>query len=431
MASSKDKPDDLKKKKEEADVKKKTTTKKGTVKKTVGKKSVASKKINVKKASVKTPKQEGKKISKAKVDNADQIVKKSDDKKKSGLKDFEKKERFVQNVMIGIGAVIVVILLAYLAYVSVNTSEEIPVVELNSSVDLLVVENPSCVECQVDAFVKNLQDKGLINSSERVDYNSEFGREVVEFLDAKQIPIYLFSQSVKQTKVWKDQPEIAKAFSEEIINNKTYLVLNPVAIPLQAKELLSFTDVEGSAYVGNKDAKVVIYELSDYKCPYCGIVSGKSSQLDAFKQQVPDFEAPVPAIYEKYVKEGLVKKVFYNIPFHGEASYVSGEASICAFEQGEYKKMYDKLFEEQGNWNDNISVKMAEYAEQIGLDVEKFNVCMSEGRKSVIEAEALAGNDIGISGTPTFVITNGESYKVLVGAQSYSEFEPIIESMLE
>lgn len=75
--------------------------------------------------------------------------------------------------------------------------------------------------------------------------------------------------------------------------------------------------------------------------------------------------------------------------------------------QGKYFEMHDALYDQQSSWSvaSNPLTFFQSYAQQLGLDVNKFNSDYASGTvNDVINADIKAGNDIGVNGTPTFVI---------------------------
>lgn len=67
------------------------------------------------------------------------------------------------------------------------------------------------------------------------------------------------------------------------------------------------------------------------------------------------------------------------------------------------------------------------YAEQVGLDVTKFDGCVAAGaHKAGVQRDLDEGNRLGVTGTPAFFI-NGRS---LQGAQPLDAFTRLIEQEL-
>jgi len=170
---------------------------------------------------------------------------------------------------------------------------------------------------------------------------------------------------------------------------------------------------DDDAVLGNENATVTIIEFSDYECPFCGRY---------FKQTYPQ-------IVKEYVNTGKVKIVFRDFPleFHQNAQKAA-EASEVAHELGgndAFWKMHDKIFENQQAISEQNLVK---YAKEIGLDENKFKEILISGKyKNEIQKDIEDGQKAGVQGTPTFFI-NG---RILIGAQSFSEFKKIIDEELQ
>jgi protein-disulfide isomerase len=162
-------------------------------------------------------------------------------------------------------------------------------------------------------------------------------------------------------------------------------------------------------WIGAKDAKVVIVEFSDYACPYCAKFA-----LEVEKKIVENYK-------------NTVKLVFRDFPVHGESSYKAAEAANCAREQGKFWEYHYLLFERQKEWYNNVS-KFLDYAEELGLDSEKFRECLDSGKyRQEVEKDFMDGVSYGVQGTPTFFINDD----MVIGYRSYEEFTRLIEERLK
>ncbi|RLG57077.1 MAG: DsbA family protein [Candidatus Hydrothermarchaeota archaeon] len=160
---------------------------------------------------------------------------------------------------------------------------------------------------------------------------------------------------------------------------------------------------------GNKNAKVVIIEFSDYACPYCA----------KFELQI------LPMIMEEYGNEVLF--VFRDFPVHGGNSLKAAEAANCAGEQGKFWEYHELLFEKQNEWYSNLSM-LETYASELGLDIAKFNKCLNSRKyEEEVLKDRQDGIKAGVTGTPTIFI-NG---RIIEGAQPYEVFKEVIDDELE
>jgi len=341
--------------------------------------------------------------------------------------------------------VLVVILVALLGvavymYSQMNSSEEMmehPMANehitnenLNSSgpsgVKLTIVEDPKCLNCQVDVFAQQIK-QNLISDleSEKVDVNSVQGEKFKSALDLKLVPAFLFSKEIANLPDW--QAKLSGAFQEEVIGGKTYYVLNPQYV--QAKYLINNIKVSNdSIVIGNPDAKLTIYEFSDYECPFCGIAEGNPELVAKFQAQSPGYVPPVPKLFEDYVDTGKVKYVYMNFPLeslHPKARSASN-AALCANEQDHWREYSKMLFIKRNDWinsNDSVSV-FKDFANTVGLDATQFATCLKENKyNSQIDRELQMGINLGVSGTPAFFV--GKNF--LSGAQDYKTFKNLID----
>ena len=127
---------------------------------------------------------------------------------------------------------------------------------------------------------------------------------------------------------------------------------------------------------------------------------------------------------EKYVEDGTLRIEWRDFPYLGQESMNAARAARAAGEQGKFWEYHDLLYEKQGNGEAFAEGALSGYARELGLDEGRFESDLgSEKVSAAVQADFEAGQDAGISGTPTFEI-NGQK---LVGFQSLETFERIIE----
>jgi len=165
--------------------------------------------------------------------------------------------------------------------------------------------------------------------------------------------------------------------------------------------------------LGNPDAPLTVVEYSDFLCPFC-----TRAALEI-----------VPQIEEEYVATGKVKLVWKQFPLpglHGEACIVAAVASECAAEQNAFWEYHDMLFLNNKNVTFNIE-NLKRFAQDLGLDTEKFNACLDEGEyMDKVAADYDEADRRGATGTPTFFV--GQT--MVVGAKPYEDFKKAIDDEL-
>ncbi len=175
----------------------------------------------------------------------------------------------------------------------------------------------------------------------------------------------------------------------------------------------------GSPVLGNADAPITLVEFGDYQCHFCNVFF-KSTEHD---------------IVEKYVKTGKVKMIFKDYNIIGPDSINASHGSHCANDQGMFWEYHDILY---SNWNGEnngwaSSSNLTMFAQEIGLEMDRWSKCMSDGQHSKI---ILASNEdagkLGLTGTPAFFVIgpDGKTTK-LFGAQPLEVFERIFEEELK
>ena len=114
-------------------------------------------------------------------------------------------------------------------------------------------------------------------------------------------------------------------------------------------------------------------------------------------------------------------------------AFKAAEAAACAGDQGKFWQMHDQLFSNQHALD--LST-LSLHAQAIGLNAASFQQCLFSGKHAAKVRESFnLGSNAGVDGTPAFFIgvTNSDSVrvvKVLSGAQPYSVFKTLIESLL-
>ncbi|MEK9201573.1 MAG: thioredoxin domain-containing protein [Patescibacteria group bacterium] len=172
---------------------------------------------------------------------------------------------------------------------------------------------------------------------------------------------------------------------------------------------------------GNPDAPVKIVEYSDLECPFC-------KRFHETMQQVMD----------EYGKSGKVAWVYRHFPLDQLHSKARNEAAAteCANELGgndKYWSYLDRLFEITPSNNNLDPAELSKIAQYIGLDIQKFNACLSSGKYAKhIEDDVQNAQATGGNGTPWSIIVakNGKKYP-LSGAQPYEAVKQLIELALQ
>ncbi|MFA6391740.1 MAG: thioredoxin domain-containing protein [Patescibacteria group bacterium] len=155
--------------------------------------------------------------------------------------------------------------------------------------------------------------------------------------------------------------------------------------------------------IGKKDAKLTIFEYGDFGCAHC------ASMNTTMKKIVAEYPDTVQLVWKDYPTASSVDAAM---------------AGRCAQIQDKFWEMHDLLFENSFFLNKG---RFSDLAQDLGLDVEKFDTCVDSGTTALLVQESIdqaAGFEI--DGTPYYFINDQE----ISGTIGYDDLKNIIESEL-
>jgi protein-disulfide isomerase len=150
-------------------------------------------------------------------------------------------------------------------------------------------------------------------------------------------------------------------------------------------------------YRNNSDMKVVVEEFGDFQCPRCAVIYGEVKKIEN------EFGDKITVIFRQMPLTSIHK-----------FAYDAARASEAAGFQGKFWEMHDILYEKQKDWSvlPDARVEFVKYAQQLGLDVGRFQSDMtSQMVNSRVALDVRRGESMGVTGTPT-IFVNGK----MVGA---------------
>lgn len=223
--------------------------------------------------------------------------------------------------------------------------------------------------------------------------------------------------SLAQSDNSKVTPELEKEVLQIIRENPEVIIESVQAYQQQQQqqlqagrqEILKDFKTNPEAKIGNSPAtgseaqKIVLYEFSDFQCPFCGKVQ---ENLKQFMDKHQD----------------RVTLVFKHLPLtqiHPQA-IPAARAAWAAQQQGKFWEYHDALFEQQAELGEDLYVQIAG---DLNLDLEQFNRDrQSEAVIAQLKEDIELAQKIGISGTPFFIL-NGETFS---GAVQLSKMEEVL-----
>ncbi|MGD9561961.1 MAG: thioredoxin domain-containing protein [Pyrinomonadaceae bacterium] len=171
-------------------------------------------------------------------------------------------------------------------------------------------------------------------------------------------------------------------------NTGTNRPVNPATAPLGAVP---------PHMMGSPTASVTVEEFADFQCPACASVHPVMKDIAS-------------------TYGGRIRFIFRNfplaIPQHDKAyeAAVAVEA-VGMQDRNKFWAMQNLLFENQQTWSANPNYRQIweGYAQQIGVDVERFKADMAGGAaKERVDADMQRGRGLSIDSTPT-VLVNGKN----------------------
>lgn len=194
---------------------------------------------------------------------------------------------------------------------------------------------------------------------------------------------------------------------------RAYILENPEIITeaveiLQKRELAKRLDAAGEklatpfagAEAGNPRGDVTVVEFTDYNCGYC--------------------RASVADVQKLIENDDGIRVVYRELPILSQSSRDAAAWALAAAKQGKHKAFHDAMF--AGGRPDAQSIRAA--ATKAGMNIaaaEKF-VASSEAN-SEIESNLAMMQQVGFSGTPTFIIGD----QILEGALGYNALKAAVE----
>ncbi|MDR3423878.1 MAG: DsbA family protein [Alphaproteobacteria bacterium] len=225
----------------------------------------------------------------------------------------------------------------------------------------------------------------------------------------------------------KQQPQAAAPFTDaqraaiesivkDYLTNKNPEVVADALQTLQKREqdtaeakskdqVLTFKDKifndPASPVGGNPKGDVTVVEFYDYQCGYC-----KMSEEGV----------------DRLLKDDKnVKFIYKEFPILGAASIEAAKASVASVKQGKFQIFHDALMNKKEHLTSDVIYQIAK---ESGLNVEKLKKDMAE--KSVsddINDSLKLGQDIGVRGTPMFIINDN----VYPGALQYEQLKKAVD----
>lgn len=149
------------------------------------------------------------------------------------------------------------------------------------------------------------------------------------------------------------------------------------------KELLGkLYQTQYETFIGNKDAKVVIFDFSDYNCSDCKEIA--------------------PALEELVKNHNDLKIVFVDYPILRSPAMYAAQACIAALNQGKYLQLHNAFMTREGRLASEDEINAI--AEKAKVDLSKAKT--DDSIKAYLFKNLELGHKLGITNVPTLFIGN-------------------------
>jgi protein-disulfide isomerase len=211
---------------------------------------------------------------------------------------------------------------------------------------------------------------------------------------------------------------LPKAEVERIVRD--YLLREPEIIYQAIQELQSRKASEEAA----RQQEMIVARKSDLydhaADPIAGDVAGDVTLVEFFDYHCGYCRAMSPELQDLVSSGKSLRFVFKDLPVLGPESVVAAKAALAAKAQGKYTPFHFALMRS----TDLSTAGIEATARSVGIDVERMRQDMqSDAVSRQIDANMALARDLGITGTPSFVIGD----KLIPGAVDVAELDKLID----
>ena len=135
---------------------------------------------------------------------------------------------------------------------------------------------------------------------------------------------------------------------------------------------------------GNPKGEITLVEFYDYRCGFC--------------------KKAASAVTELQKVDPRVRVVYKDFPILGEPSEFAAKAALASYAQGKHQAFHEALLESHSDMTKESILKIAA---KVGLDTKRLEADMANPKwQSVIAKNRALARELGISGTPGFIVGN-------------------------
>lgn len=201
-----------------------------------------------------------------------------------------------------------------------------------------------------------------------------------------------------------ENPKIAMEIINNAISHDRQQKENEKSATLSgARQKLEKTNL---ATISFGTGNLTLVEFFDYQCGYC-------------KKAHPQISAALK-------KDKNIRFIYKEFPILGDISTIASIAAIAARKQGKYIKFHNALMSTPGKLSKKSIFTIAK---KIGLDVKRLQADMNNKKinAAIIDNRTFA-KELGVNGTPSFILFNDNDIKLVVGIKSERELTQLFQN---
>lgn len=135
---------------------------------------------------------------------------------------------------------------------------------------------------------------------------------------------------------------------------------------------------------GNLKGEITLVEFYDYRCGYC--------------------KRAASAVTELQKVDPRVRVVYKDFPILGEPSELAAKAALASRAQGKHQAFHEALLASHADMTKKEILKIAV---RVGLNAKRLEADMANPKwQAVIDKNRALARELGISGTPGFIVGN-------------------------
>ncbi len=135
---------------------------------------------------------------------------------------------------------------------------------------------------------------------------------------------------------------------------------------------------------GNPTGEITVVEFYDYRCGFC--------------------KRAASAVTELQMEDPRIRVVYKDFPILGEPSELAAKAALASQAQGKHQAFHEALLASHADMTKDEILKIAV---SVGLNTKRLEVDMANPKwQAVIEKNRALAQELGISGTPGFIVGN-------------------------